>query len=613
MSFTLPESNIPVDLTFDPQEIRDRLQRERQGRLRTDPLEQFQGLNDVLEISDDDPFSEPIAREPVTEELDVLVLGGGFGGLTAGAYLMQNEVTDFRIIEFGGDFGGTWYWNRYPGAQCDIESYIYLPLLEETGYMPSKRYADGAEIFEHAQRIGRQYDLYQRAYFQTRATGATWNERTNRWDVETNRGDRFSARFLLRSNGALTKPQLPKVPGISDFGGKIFHTSRWDYGYTGGSPAGNLENLRDKRVAVVGTGATGVQVVPYLQKDVKELVVVQRTPSVVAERNNRKTDPEWAAGLRPGWQHDRHQNFNGILGGNPVDGNLVNDGWTHLFPALSGHHLVEQDASTLPAGDQALLAELADMELLMSAHRRVDQVVADPETAEALKPWFGYACKRPCFNDEYLNAFNEPNVTLASDPRGVDGITARGIVVGGKEYEVDCIIFATGFEVGAGPAGNYGYDIIGRDGQSMKEYFADGARTLHGLFTHGFPNFMDLGLSQTAFFVNFVYMLDRKSRHAARVIRHALDEGVDTFEATPEAEAGWVATVRASNEGRVAYWSACTPGYYNGQGADVTKAAFYEVYNISEIDFWDEIEDWWNEGSYDGLMFSTMDAASADA
>ena len=608
MAFTLPESQIPLDIDFDPDHLRQRFEADKQARLRRDQLAQFQGLEDVLEVDDADPFSDPITREPVTEELDTLVLGGGFGGLTAGAYLTQNGVEDFRIVEYGGDFGGTWYWNRYPGVQCDIESHIYMPLLEETGYIPSQRYADGSEIFEHAQRIGRHYDLYDKIYFQTRATHAQWDEQAQRWEVTTDRGDRFRTRVLMRSNGALTKPQLPKVPGIAHFEGKIFHTSRWDYDYTGGSAAGNLENLRDKRVAVVGTGATGVQVVPYLGEDAKELIVVQRTPSVVQPRNNRKTDPRWAESLQPGWQYERHDNFNGIISGHEVDGNLFDDGWTHLFPQLTGQPLVDTPVGELPEADQALVAELADMKLLMGAHQRVDSIVTDPATADGLKPWFGYMCKRPCFNDEYLQTFNRPNVTLAASPTGIDGITSTGIVVAGTHYEVDCIIFATGFETGSGPAGIYGYDVIGREGHSMQEYFSEAARTFHGFFTHGFPNFVELGMSQTAYYVNFVYMLDRKARHAARLVKHLLDSDLGTFEPTAEAEADWVAEVRRSNEPREAYWGGCTPGYYNGQG-EVSKAVFRDVYNSSEIDFWNMIEDWWNSGRFEGLVFESSHTA----
>lgn len=265
-----------------------------------------------------------------------------------------------------------------------------------------------------------------------------------------------------------------------------------------------------------------------------------------------------------------------VPAGHAGEGNHVDDGWTHLFPALSGQHLVDTPVADLPPADQAVVAEVADMQQLMSAHERVDSIVTDPAVADSLKPWFGYMCKRPCFNDEYLDTFNRSNVTLAASPTGIDGITEEGIVVAGEHYEVDCIVFATGFETGSGPAGIYGYDVIGRDGLSLQEYFSDGAKTFHGFFTHGFPNFVELGMTQTAYFVNFVYMLDRKSRHSARIIKHLLDNDLGTLEPTLEAQTDWVAEVRRSNEPRMAYWGACTPGYYNGQG-DVSKAVFMDV------------------------------------
>lgn len=604
MTVTLPISGTPVAVDFDPAQIRQRYVDERANRLKPENLGQFQGISDVLELDSGDPYAEPVVREPVIEEVEVAVLGGGFGGLLAGAHLTRNGVTDFRIIEQGGDFGGTWYWNRYPGVQCDVESHIYLPLLEETGYVPSKRYADGAEIFEHAQRIGTQFDLYRAALFQTAVTSTKWIEEKGRWEIRTDRGDVLSARFLLRANGPLNKPQVPRVPGINDFQGKIFHTSRWDYEYTGGDSTGNFDKLRDKRVAIVGTGATGVQAVPYLAKDAKELLVVQRTPSVVGPRNNRPTDPEWAAGLKPGWQDARHHNFLSLLNGHPQDENLVDDIWTHLMPAMTGQHLIDVPAATLPIEDQMALAEIADMALMHEQHVRVDAAVNDTATAEGLKPWFGFICKRPCFNDEYLDAFNNPTVNLVAAPTGIDGITATGLVVDGTHYEVDCIIFATGFETGSASADRYGYDIVGRDGLSMREHFADGAKTLHGFFARGFPNFVELGLSQNAYVVNFTYMLDRKARHAARLIAHAGKNDVTTIEPAADAQDDWVERTRQSGQMRAAYYQACTPGYYSGQG-DVARGFFSDVHNVSEVDFWNMIEDWWEANTFDGLVLDT--------
>lgn len=604
MTVTLPVSGTPVAVDFDPAQIRQRYADERGKRLKRETLSQFQGLSDVLELDSSDPWSTPIEREPVTEEIEVVVLGGGFGGLLAGAHLTQNGISDFRIIEQGGDFGGTWYWNRYPGVQCDVESYVYLPLLEETGYVPTKRYADGAEIFEHAQRIGRHFDLYRTALFQTNVTSVAWLEDEERWEIRTDRGDVLRARFVLRANGPLNKPQIPRVPGINEFEGKIFHTSRWDYDYTGGGPDGNLENLRDKRVAIIGTGATGIQAVPFLAQDAKELFVVQRTPSVVGPRDNRPTDQSWASSLEAGWQEARHHNFLSFLNGHHQDEDLVNDIWTRLFPSLTGQHLIDVPATELPVEDQLALAEIADMQLMHEIHQRIDAEVKDPATADKLKPWFGFVCKRPAFNDEYLDSFNRPSAHLVAAPAGVEGITTSGLVVDGQHYEVDAIVFATGFETGSTTTERYGYDIVGRDALSMREHFADGAKTLHGFFSHGFPNFVELGLSQNAYVVNFTYMLDRKARHAARIVAHAQKNAVTSIEPDPTSQDEWVDATKRTEELRLAYFATCTPGYYNGQG-DVARGFFNDIHNISEIDFWNMIDRWWEDGSFDGLTLKS--------
>ena len=604
MTVTLPVSGTPVAIDFDPAQIRQRYADERGKRLKRETLAQFQGLSDVLALDSNDPWSTPIEREPVTEEIEVAVLGGGFGGLLAGAHLTQNGISDFRIIEQGGDFGGTWYWNRSPGVQCDVESYVYLPLLEETGYVPTKRYADGAEILEHAQRIGRHFDLYRTALFQTNVTSVAWLEDEERWEIRTDRGDVLHARFVLRANGPLNKPQIPRVPGINDFEGKIFHTSRWDYEYTGGSAAGGLDKLRDKRVAIIGTGATGIQAVPFLAQDAKELFVIQRTPSVVGPRDNRPTDPAWASSLEAGWQEARHHNFLSFINGHHQDEDLVNDIWTRLFPSLTGQHLIDVPATELPVEDQLALAEIADMQLMYEIHQRIDAEVKDPATADKLKPWFGFVCKRPAFNDEYLDAFNRPSVHLVAAPTGVEGITTSGLVVDGQHYEVDAIVFATGFETGSTTTERYGYDIVGRDALSMREHFADGAKTLHGFFSHGFPNFVELGLSQNAYVVNFTYMLDRKARHAARIVAHAQKNAVTSIEPDPTSQDEWVDATKRTEELRLAYLATCTPGYYSGQG-DVARGFFNEVHNISEIDFWNMIDRWWEDGSFDGLTLES--------
>src|ERR1700691_2070866 len=322
------------ELDFDPDALRAKYREERERRLRPDGNEQDVEVKGDFSRYVDDPYVDPgFTRASLNDAVDVVIIGGGFGGLLAGARLREAGIKDIRVIEKGGDFGGTWYWNRYPGAQCDIESYIYLPLLEETGYVPKEKYSYAPEILAHARRIGEQFDLYRDACFQTQIKALTWSEDEGRGIVATNRDDRMRARFVVMSNGPLNRPKLPGIPGIDSFKGHTFHTSRWDYGYTGGDTTGNLHKLSDKRVAVIGTSATAVQCVPHLAQAALQLYVFQRTPSSVDERFNRPTDPEWVKKLTPGWQKRRMDNFNAqvnvtaLINGTDQEEDIVSDGW----------------------------------------------------------------------------------------------------------------------------------------------------------------------------------------------------------------------------------------------------------------------------------------------
>src|SRR6202161_2714362 len=329
-------SNGQQEFDFDPEALRAKYREERDKRLRPDGNEQYVEVKGDFSRYVDDPYVDPgFSREPVTDEVQVVIVAGGFGGLLAAARLREAGVEKIRILEKGGDFGGTWYWNRYPGAQCDIESYIYLPLLEETGYIPKEKYSFAQEIRDHSRRIGEHFDLYKDACFQTEIREIRWLEDEKRWLVTTNRDDAIQARYVVMSNGPLNRPKLPGIPGIDTFKGHSFHTSRWDYAYTGGSSAGNLDKLADQRIAIIGTGATAIRCVPHLGAAAKQLYVFQRTPSSVDLRGNKPTDPAWAASLRPGWQRARRENFNNMVIGLPVEEDLVNDGWTDIFRMLS--------------------------------------------------------------------------------------------------------------------------------------------------------------------------------------------------------------------------------------------------------------------------------------
>jgi cyclohexanone monooxygenase len=493
MSQTGPQSqpnHIPTaeELGFDPGTLREKYAAERARRLRADANAQYQEITGQFAHYNEDPYVEPgFTRAAIQEELDVVIIGGGFGGMLAAARLQEVGLTSFRLIEKAGDFGGTWYWNRYPGAQCDVEGYLYLPLLEELRYIPKERYSFAPEIFAHAQRIGKHFNLYEWACFQTKVKEARWDEEAGRWTVTTDRGDVFKTRFMIMSSGPLNKPKLPGIPGIENFKGHTFHTSRWDYHYTGGDTTGGLHKLQDKRVGIIGTGATAIQCIPHLGEHAQQLYVFQRTPSSVDERNNTPTNPEWAKTLKPGWQAYRNRNFTALLDGVRVEGDEVGDKWTSPLKKLGD--LLNSRSSDLSGDEKTLLAEIADFQKMNDIRARVSSTVSDPEAAEALKPWFGQWCKRPTFNDEYLPTFNRPNVTLVdTSGKGVDRVTAHGVVVNGVEYEVDCLIFATGFEVGTAYTRRAEFGMYGRNGVSLSDAWAKGMRTFHGFLSHGFPH-----------------------------------------------------------------------------------------------------------------------------
>jgi cyclohexanone monooxygenase len=591
------------ELGFDPQQLRRKYDAEREKRLRGDGNNQYREVTGDLKRYLDDPYiDEPIVRDSIEEEIEVAIVGGGFGGLLMSARLQEAGITNFRIIEKAGDFGGTWYWNRYPGAQCDIESYVYLPLLEEVGYIPKEKYSFGPEIFEHAQRVGKHFDLYPRAYFQTQVKDLRWSDEKSVWVLRTDRDDEIRAKYVVMSSGPLNRPKLPGIPGVEEFKGHTFHTSRWDYDYTGGSSEGGLDKIGDKRIAVIGTGATAIQSVSHLGKAAKELYVFQRTPSSIDERRNSATDLGWAQSLQPGWQATRNHNFASILAGEKTEEDLVNDGWTDLFKTL-GNLMSDNDGIEVSGEELGMLAEIADFQKMNRTRKRVEETVKDPETAETLKPWYRPWCKRPTFNDEFLPTFNRPNVTLVdTSGKGVERITAKGLVVDGVEYEVDCIIYATGFEVGTAYTRQGDFEVFGRKGKSLTEHWGNGMRTYHGFLSHGFPNCFHVGLTQTGLAPNLTYMLDNQSQHVVSMIGEANARNLKAIEASAEAEARWVAEVNAPDM-MTEYLLSCTPGYYNGEGKGSASEGFFQGhYSEGPVKFYAMLKEWREAGEFSGLI-----------
>jgi cyclohexanone monooxygenase len=597
-----PPASERQDLGFDPNALRRKYREERDRRLRADGNAQYVEVKGEFAHFLDDPYAEPgFSRAPLEDEVEVLVVGGGFGGLLAGARLRQAGVEDIRIIDPASDFGGTWYWNRYPGIACDIESYTYLPLLEELGYVPKEKYSFGPEILDHSQAIARKFDLYRNVCFQTRVTELHWDEDAARWIVSTNRGDRMRAHYVCLATGPLNRPKLPGIPGIEEFEGHSFHASRWDYAYTGGDSGGNLAGLAGKRVGIIGTGATAVQCVPHVGEWAEHLYVFQRTPSSIDVKHNPPTDPEWAKSLPPGWHQHRMDNFNSLVSGVPQPEDLVNDGWTDLIGKLLVGLQQGRSTDFSPEGI-AKAVELADFEKMNEIRSRVDATVKDSETAEALKPYYRQFCKRPCFHNEYLETFNRPNVTLVdTHGRGVERITKKGVVVDGKEYELDCLIYASGFEVGTDYSRRAGMEIHGRGGASLTEAWAGGVRTLHGMHVHGFPNCFIMSNTQAGFTASYPHLLDQQARHLAYIIQEGLARGVCKVEVAPEAEQAWIAQCISKARNAGDFFENCTPGYYNNEGKTSERSVQDGFYGGGSVEFFKILEEWRKQGQLAGM------------
>jgi cyclohexanone monooxygenase len=587
--------------------LRRKYREERDKRLRPEGEQQYFAVTGELErFVKTDPRARHFQRAPLQSSDEVVIVGGGWSGLLAAGRLSEAGVKDVRILDDAGDFGGAWYWNQYPGAQCDIDSYCYLPLLEETGYMPEQKYSNAPEIQEYARLIGKHYNLYDRAIFHTRVTEMRWNEASQRWNLKTNHGDQITSRFVILGSGPTSRAKLPGIPGIDEFQGHTFHTSRWDYDYTGGDYYGKLSKLKDKRVAIIGTGCTAIQCIPHLAASAQHLYVFQRTPSAVDFRRNCATDPEWFKNQKPGWQRDRRENFDDVINFRPFTNDLVSDGWTDMYVKMRrGQYPMGEIPHDVEPPVLAHALELADVHKMDEIRARVEQTVRNTAVAEQLKAWYARMCKRPAFNDEYLDTFNRPNVTLidTSPSLGVERLTKTGIVANGVEHEVDCIIFSTGFEQSSSYRRRLGVEVYGRGGESLYEHWRQGMRTLHGHSVHGFPNWFFIGLSQVGLTFNFCAVVDPLAQQVAYIISECQRRGVDVVEATGEGEQAWLEEVRAHALKDLSFQEACTPGYYNNEGrVRETTATFWGDFYMGGLNkFVAVLKAWKREGILRGM------------
>ena len=559
----------------------------------------------------DDPFTPFIERDPVADEVDVVIVGGGIAGIVAGAQLRKAGVERIRIIDQAGGVGGTWYWNRYPGVMCDVESYIYIPMLEELGYVPKHRYAYGEEILGCLRRLADRFDLVTDSLFHTKVTRTEWREEEARWHVRTDRGDDVACRYYVLAVGILNLVKLPAIAGMEDFAGHSFHTARWDYAYTGGGPHEALTHLADKAVALVGNGASGIQCLGPLADGARHVYVFQRTPSAVGVRGNRLTDPNFGEALGTGWQRERMDNFQAVILGKSVD-DQVDDGWTHHWAAV--HNPPRRKGMTIE--EIVRSAEEVDYQIMEAHRRRVEELVTDPAVAEVLKPYYRYLCKRPCFHDEYLLAFNKPNVTVVDCPAGVERISDRGPVVGGRQYDVDCIVYGTGFEPELTPLPRRaGHEIVGRDGISLADKWADGPATYLGMTSRGFPNMflMPAPAQQAVVTVNYTQLAVLGAEFVGRAVGLLERAGVETFDVSAEAEEAWTEKIVGSFVDPSIVMSACTPSRLNNEGHPEGIRPRNANYGRGMGDWFgyrELLERWLEAGTFEGLEIEVRSTAS---
>jgi cation diffusion facilitator CzcD-associated flavoprotein CzcO len=597
---------------YDPEAVRAKYLAERDKRM-------VPGRTDIRDLRNDqrfaryrdDPFTPVRERPPLADDVDVVIVGGGIAGILAGAKLREAGVERIRIVDEAGGIGGTWYWNRYPGVMCDIESYIYIPMLEEFGYVPTRRYAFGEEILQHLEAIADRYDLVTDALFHTGVTSAEWDEEDARWRIHTDRGDQVTCRWYVLAVGILNLLKLPAIPGMEDFAGRSFHTARWDYEYTGGGPHEPLTGLAGKVVGVVGVGASGIQCVPPLAESAKHLYVFQRTPSAIGVRGNKPTDPDFARGLQKGWQRARMDNFQAIILGRPAEVDQVDDGWTHHWAAVQ--HPPRKEGMT--TADYLRSAEELDYWIMETHRRRIDELVSDPATAAILKPYYRYLCKRPCFHDEYLQSFNSPNVTLVGCPAGVERITEQGPVVDGKQYQVDCIIYGTGFEPELTPLfRRVGHEIVGRGGVTLAQKWSDGAASLFGMMSHGFPNMfvMPAPGQQAVVTVNYTQLAVLGAEFVGSAVGLLQKRGVEVFDVSADAEEAWTQKIVDSFVDGSAVMSACTPSRLNNEGHPEAMKPRNGNYGRGMGDWFryrQLLEQWLDDGTFEGLELEVRSTA----
>jgi cation diffusion facilitator CzcD-associated flavoprotein CzcO len=535
------------------------------------------------------------------QRADAVIVGAGFSGLYQLHRLRELGLTT-RVFETGDDVGGTWYWNRYPGARCDIQSlsysYGFSPELEQD-WDWSEKYPTQPEVLRYLNHVADRFDLRRDITFSTRVVGARWDDGTGRWLVSTDTGDEVSAQFLIMATGCLSTSKLPEVPGLERYQGRTHHTARW------GKEEIRFDGLR---VAVIGTGSSGIQSIPIIAEQAAELTVFQRTPNFSVPAGNRPLDADEVAERKANYREFRHlQRTSGYgVPAEPPTELALSVTPEERAAAYEAGWARGEIVGLLSCYADTLIDPAANETAAEFARAKIRAKVEDPELAELLSPrTFPIGTKRICLDTGYSETYNRPNVRLV-DLRATPlaEFTQTGLRTSEAEYDFDAIVFATGFDAMTGALS--AVDIRGRDGVLLADEWRAGPRTYLGLSVAGFPNMFTItGPLSPSVLTNMVVSIEQHVEWVSDCIAHLRANGLGVIEATPEAEAGWVEHV--AEVGAMTLFPRADSWY---MGANVPGKARYFLPYVGGVGPYREVCDGVAASGYQGF---TMTAEPASA
>ena len=470
-------------------------------------------------------------------DFDAVVIGAGFGGMYM-LHRLRLKGFKVRVFETGKGVGGTWYWNRYPGARCDVESvqysYQFSPELQQE-WEWTERYATQPEILRYANHVADRFDLRRDIRFETRVTRATFDEGVHAWTVETDKGDRVSARFVVTALGCLSSPNTPDIPGLADFKGPTYHTGNWPH---------EGVDFTGKTVGVIGTGSSAIQSIPMIARQARHLTVFQRTANYTVPAHNRPLDPDYVREVKANYPAMRRR----AKATPPGIDFKINMASAIATPEAERQREFQE---RWDYGGLGFMASFSDLLLNDGSNRtaadfvraKIREVVKDPELADRLTPRNVIGCKRLCVDTGYWATFNQPHVTLVDvGDAPIERITADGLRADGKDYTFDCLVLATGFDAMTGALQRI--DIRGRGGRSLRDKWTEGPKTYLGLTMAGFPNLFTItGPGSPSVLTNMLPSIEQHVEWIADCIEHMRARGATSIEADRDAEEAWVGHV----------------------------------------------------------------------